>query len=584
MEMIEVSTGNIVEFGTGKKSTEANIDAALAELVDGQARWADVPLSGRASLLKQVLALMTAHAGEWVATAAAIKGLDAKSPLMGEEWTSGPYPIVAACAALSATLEKLAIGQSPLADVHFGTAPGNRTTVEVLPLDFFDKLLLNGFSAQVWLKPGIDQATAKRRTGLAQLDPRRTHGVGVVLGAGNITSIAPLDAFYELFAHNRVVALKLNPIMDPMLGVMTTVLAPLIDAGALRLLTGAAEEGTYLVQHNLVDHVHITGSSTTHDAIVFGGGEEGAQRKKNNELILTKEITSELGGVSPTIVLPGEWTTADMKFQAEHIATQRLHNGGYNCVATQVVVLSSNWAQRDEFVAALRSALDSAPARKPYYPGSDVRIAGAAESYPQAERVGEAGGRLLVTRLTPEQYEPMLQTEYFAPVLSTIELPYDGAEFASRAAQLVNDDFAGTLGVNIIAQPKTIKSMGTAFDQFVESLRYGTVAINAWTGVAYLTATATWGAFPGHELADVQSGIGVVHNALLISDTERTVVRGPFRPSPRSLLNGEMSIAPKPPWFVTNRTAANTGRLLTLFTAAPSWRKLPALFASALRG
>jgi aldehyde dehydrogenase (NAD(P)+) len=105
-----VSTGNIVEFETGKKSTEAIIDAALAELVDGEARWADVPLSGRASLLKQVLAVMTAHAGEWVATAAAIKGLDAKSPLMGEEWTSGPYPIVAACAALSATLEKLAVG------------------------------------------------------------------------------------------------------------------------------------------------------------------------------------------------------------------------------------------------------------------------------------------------------------------------------------------------------------------------------------------------------------------------------------------------------------------------------------------
>jgi hypothetical protein len=37
----EVSTGSIVEFGTGKKSTEANIDAALAELVDGEARWAD---------------------------------------------------------------------------------------------------------------------------------------------------------------------------------------------------------------------------------------------------------------------------------------------------------------------------------------------------------------------------------------------------------------------------------------------------------------------------------------------------------------------------------------------------------------
>jgi acyl-CoA reductase-like NAD-dependent aldehyde dehydrogenase len=92
MEMIEVSTGSVVEFGTGKKPAEAIIDAALAELVDGEARWADVPLSGRASLLKQVLTLMTAHADEWVATAAAIKGLDAKSPLMGEEWTSGPLP------------------------------------------------------------------------------------------------------------------------------------------------------------------------------------------------------------------------------------------------------------------------------------------------------------------------------------------------------------------------------------------------------------------------------------------------------------------------------------------------------------
>jgi acyl-CoA reductase-like NAD-dependent aldehyde dehydrogenase len=51
MEMIE----------TGKKSTEANIDAALAELVDAEARWADVPLSGRASLLKQV-------ADKWFAT------------------------------------------------------------------------------------------------------------------------------------------------------------------------------------------------------------------------------------------------------------------------------------------------------------------------------------------------------------------------------------------------------------------------------------------------------------------------------------------------------------------------------------
>lgn len=92
------------------------------------------------------------------------------------------------------------------------------------------------------------------------------------------------------------------------------------------------------------------------------------------------------------------------------------------------------------------------------------------------------------------------------------------------------------------------------------------------------------GAFPGHTPDDVQSGIGVVHNGFLIADPQRTVVHGPFRPSPRSLLAGEMSLSPKPPWFVTNRTAATTGRLLTEFAGDPSWLKLPGIFASALRG
>ncbi|MGW0699016.1 hypothetical protein ACWD0A_06725 [Streptomyces sp. NPDC002867] len=43
-------------------------------------------------------------------------------------------------------------------------------------------------------------------------------------------------------------------------------------------------------------------------------------------------------------------------------------------------------------------------------------------------------------------------------------------------------------------------------------------------------------------------------------------------------------MSPKPPWFVTSRTAATTGRLLTDFAAAPGWSALPRIFASALRG
>ena len=556
----------------------AVVDQALADLADGEKAWGALSLVDRGRLLDEVQQLTAKHGAEWVDAAVTIKQLDPGSPLVGEEWLSGPYPVETGAAALSAGLAKLAAGRSPLDGATFGSA-GGRTTVNVLPLNIFDRLLLSGFSAQVWLQPGVSADEAIRTAGLAQRDPARTNGIGVVLGAGNITSIAPLDTLYELIANNRVVALKLNPVTDPLLPVLIKVLAPFIAIGAVRILTGGADIGTYLVQHDAVDHVHMTGSALTHDAIVFGVGEEGARRKAANEPILRKDITSELGGVSPTIVLPGKWSSADIAFQANHIATQRLHNNGYNCVASQVVVLSSKWAQRDEFLAALTKAIAAAPARKAYYPGSDSRVASAEVTYPEAQRIGD---RVLV--VDPTDRTALLNTEYFSPVFGVIDLDSDGVEFVREATRLANEDFVGTLGVNIVAAPDTIKRLGKAFDAMIEALHYGTVAINAWTGVGYLTSHATWGAFPGHRIDDVQSGIGVVHNGFLIEKPERTVVRGPFRPLPRSVLGGELSISPKPPWFVNNRTAASTGRLLAGFAGAPGWTKLPAIFASALRG
>ena len=561
----------------------AAVDTALSDLVEGESNWAQQSLEDRRRLLDEVRERTRRYAGEWVDAATSIKQLDPDSPLVGEEWISGPYVFAASLGAVAHTLDQLAKGKSPLAGAKFGRA-GDHVTISVLPSGIFDSLLLSGFSAEVWLQPGIDAAEATSSAGLAQRDPKHTKGIGVVLGAGNISSIAPLDALYELVANNRVVALKLNPITDPLLPVLTKVLEPLVEIGALRILTGGADVGEYLIHHDRVAHVHMTGSALTHDAIVWGVGEAADERKVTGAPLLTKPITSELGGVSPTIVLPGEWSGADIDFQAKHIATQRLHNGGYNCVASQAVVISRDWEQKDEFLAALRKAVADAPARAPYYPGSDRRVGQARESYPDATRLGSDGERLLVTGLKPDSGEPLLQTEYFAPVLGVLELDGSGAEFARAAATVANEEFTGTLGVNIVAHPDTISALGRDFDAVIEQLHYGTIAVNAWTGVGYLTPAASWGAFPGHTLEDVQSGIGVVHNALLIDGVERTVVHGPFRPAPRSVFHGELSLSPKPPWFVDNKTAASTGKRLTEFATAPGWLALPGIFVSALRG
>ncbi|MEU2252479.1 aldehyde dehydrogenase family protein [Nocardia xishanensis] len=559
----------------------ATVEAAVAALRRGEIEWARTSLSARRQLLDQIHGNTARYAQEWVETAAGIKKLPLDSPLLGEEWVTGPYSLLTGAAALAESLLALEEGRSPVDGYPIRPAPGGRTAVEVFPHGVFDALLLNGFSAEVWSRPGVDAETVRARAGLGQRTPASTGGIGVVLGAGNIFSIAPLDVLYQLYADNRVVVLKLNPITDPLLPVLEKIFAPAIQRGFVRVITGGADVGSALVHHPDVNAVHMTGSALTHDAIVFGTGAEGERNKAAGTPQLNKPITSELGGVSPTIVVPGRWSKADLRFQAEHLATQRLHNNGYNCVAAQVAVISADWPQKERFLDELRAALERAPQRPDYYPGSADRVASARRTYPQAQAIG---ARTFIEGLAPDRREPALRTEYFAPVLGVIELPGDPDEFLARAVRVCNDEFEGTLGANIIAHPASIKRLGERFDKAVTDLRYGTIAVNAWTGLGYLTARASWGAFPGHILSDVQSGIGVVHNALLIAEPERTVVRGPFRPSPRSLLHGEFSLSPKPPWFVTNRTGATTLRRLTDFAKNPRVAALPSIFASALRG
>ena len=51
---------------------------------------------------------------------------------------------------------------------------------------------------------------------------------------------------------------------------------------------------------------------------------------RGNHVVLVRDGDyRELGGVSPTIVLPGRWKDADLRFQAEHVASQKLGNGGF---------------------------------------------------------------------------------------------------------------------------------------------------------------------------------------------------------------------------------------------------------------
>ena len=564
----------------------ARLDAAIDDLEVGARTWSALSVGQRATLLRAVRTAVASSAEEWAHTAAASKGLSDSHPLRGEEWLAGPYSVLGALDAYAETLSRLADGRNPLEGIRIDRAPGGRARVHAFPLTGIDKMLLSGFTGEVWLEPGTTPRTARAAAGLAQRTPQDSGGVGLVLGAGNVTSIPVLDVLYELLAHNRTALLKVNPTQDALVPVFEHAFAALIEPGFLRIVRGGGDVGAYLTGHKRLIHVHITGSAATFDAIAWGPRDSATtkRRRREDRPLLKKPITAELGGVSPIIVVPGEWTEADLRFHAEHIATMRLQNCGHNCIAGQVVIMSSDWAQADAFRAALRRAYAKAPERPIWYPGSTSRMQQANDDYPDALVLGD---RLLVEIGQDDDATAIENTEYFAPVLGVVSLPGQGQEFLDAAVAHANDKLQGTLGANLLIHPTTQKSLGTGFERSITELRYGSIAINAWTAFGFIIPTLTWGAFPGNTLNDVGSGLGVVHNALLLDKVERSVVRGPFRPFPRSLPvandGGRFTILPKPPWFVTSRTGAVVSEGLTRFRASGGIGVLVKTLLQALR-
>ena len=69
--------------------------------------------------------------------------------------------------------------------------------------------------------------------------------------------------------------------------------------------------------------------------------------------------------ISPTIVVPGPWSAADIRYQAEQIATQKLHNGGHNCVSCQTLIMPEGWDQAQDLLDGFRRDLSLANTRRP---------------------------------------------------------------------------------------------------------------------------------------------------------------------------------------------------------------------------
>jgi hypothetical protein len=553
-------------------TSTSELDSLLQKLEAARPRWVALPAAERATLLRRCLQTTLAVADRWAETARRVKGYAPNSNGHGEEYLAGTLATMRNLRLYAEALE--AGGQPRLPEVW--QRPNGQWVARVFPQSLMDKAMMGGVTCDIWIEPGqeptqgrIYREKAAGRSGQG--------GLCVVLGAGNQSSIPPMDVLYKLVVDDEVCILKMNPVNEALGPIIEQALAPLVEAGFLQMCYGGIEVGQYLTDHPLVTSIHITGSAAAHDAIVWGPGPEGEARKQTGQKRNNKHITSELGCVSPVLVVPGPWSDKELDFQARQVASMLAYNCGFNCNGVRLIVLAKGWPLREKFVAAVKKKLADTPTRHAYYPTAKATWDRFVAKYPNHTQLGTpAPGALPWTVLEgvgTAAGEYALENEPWCGITSFVDLEVtDAQQYVDLAVPFANDRCWGTLSINVLVHPKTEAELGERFDRMIAELRYGGIAINCWSGLNYGLVNATWGAFPGHPDTDIQSGKGVVHNGLLLDHPQKSVVRAPFLQSPT------------PAWFVDHRNNLALGQKLTRFEAAPGWLRLPGVAAAAFKG
>jgi acyl-CoA reductase-like NAD-dependent aldehyde dehydrogenase len=558
------------EFDGGiEPSTQKEIDQALDVLHTHKEDWLHLDVGDRIALLDEVKRDLAAVVDEWARLSNQAKGVEPGSYFEGQEWGAFGF-IFRNIAVVRQALVDIQNGKRPQIPGPVTTRPDGQVVAQVYPLSWVDKLVFQNTTAEVWMEPGVRAEELADTQANVYFDPPGSPKVGLVLGAGNYGLIVAADLLSKMIVEKMVVLLKPNPVNEYLGPLLEKGFGALIREGYLRIVYGGGREGTYLSHHPLVDEIHVTGSDKTYDGIMFGFGEDGEARKAARKPVLEKKMTGELGNVSPVIVVPGPWSEKDIENIAVLLVSRLSDNSGCNCLTPRVIVQHKNWALREDLLDKIGEVMKSTETRKAYYPGAHDRYDAFVRDNPQTQRYGASTNGQLPWTIIPDidaedDSNIVFRSEVFCSLFAETPIEANGVvAYIEKAVHFANDTLWGNLSATIIVHPDSMKDpqVAAAVDTAIADLRYRTIVLNDHGGSGYITYVTPWGGFPGNDIYDIQSGIGVVNNALMFDRSQKSVVRTPFTKK-------------FDPTMVSSRNPALAAKGLGYFLISPSFRKLP---------
>ena len=149
------------------------------------------------------------------------------------------------------------------------------------PASGIDKVLFAGFTAEVWMQPGIKApevtSIAPPRTTRRRPRSARARCRSCSAPATSRRS-RPTDAIYKMFVEGKVCLIKMNPVNAHVGPFIEQAFKAAIDAWLARgVLRRRRRRQATSSSIRVVDEIHITGSDKTHDLMVWGP--PGAERE-----------------------------------------------------------------------------------------------------------------------------------------------------------------------------------------------------------------------------------------------------------------------------------------------------------------
>ena len=480
----------------------------------------------------------------------------------GEEWLGGPF---ASTIALQYYIDFLRNNTVITEDLI------NNNKIHIFPNKPIEKLLFPFITADMHFSKNMSKSDIINSRGFGTRLGFK-NGISLILGAGNVSSIPLLDTIYDMVVNRHCILLKLNPVNEYLKPVFEKVFENFISRGFMVVTTGDINVSSYMTAHSGITNMHLTGSDKTYENIVYGSTlNEKDKGKKTLSKKNRKPFTTELGNVTPFIIHPGKWSTSEIKYQARKIVTAKLNNNGFNCIAAQVIVLPKNWKQSQQLVEAIKKQLATEKDRLAYYPNSTetLKRLKSNKTIFQENDLTCATPHLTKDLDLNDYYE---KNEVWSSTLFFKYLEHDNdLDYVNKAISYVNQDVWGNLGVAVLIKKHDSKKVKDITKNYVDNLKYGTIAINEWPALGFIIPTMPWGGYPGNKDSDIQSGQGYVHNAYFFESPLKGVLYSKFK----------LPIV-DPVWFTSNKKGSKVFKYLTYYQIENSKINLIKLIFSTL--